>query len=198
MLEDIAVARAIPNIAVVVPADANEFMAAFMAVLDHSGPVYLRIGRSPAPVIFDARHAFTIGKATRVREGRDLSIVATGVMVARAIEAGKLLAQKGVAARVINLSTIKPIDEAEILAAANETGAILTAEDHNIHGGMGSAVAEFVAQHWPVPMKLVGIEDRFGKSGEASDLAEFFGLTGNHLAEHAMSLLSRKASHRAA
>jgi len=198
MLEDIAVARAIPNIAVVAPADANEFMSAFVATLDHPGPVYLRIGRSPAPVIFGADHDFALGKATRLRDGRDLTIVATGVMVARAIAAAKLLEGRSIAARVVNLSTIKPLDEAELLAAARDTGAIVTAEDHNIHGGMGSAVAEFVAQHWPVPMKLVGVEDRFGKSGEAAELAEVFGLTPAHIADHAATLLSRKAARRAA
>jgi transketolase len=198
MLEDIAVARAIPNIAVVAPADANEFMNAFVATLDHPGPVYLRIGRSPAPVIFGADHDFALGKATRLRDGRDLTIVATGVMVARAIAAAKLLEGRSIAARVVNLSTIKPLDEAELLAAARDTGAIVTAEDHNIHGGMGSAVAEFVAQHWPVPMKLVGVEDRFGKSGEAAELAEVFGLTPAHIADHAATLLSRKAARRAA
>ncbi len=198
MLEDLAVARAIPNIAVVVPADANEFMKAFVAVLDHPGPVYMRIGRSPAPVIFDADHAFAIGKATRLREGRDLTIIATGVMVARAIEAAKLLEIQGIDARVVNLSTIKPLDAAELVAAARDTGAILTAEDHNVHGGMGSAVAEFIAQNWPVPMKLVGVEDRFGKSGEAAELATLFGLTAPQLVEHASRLLSRKTSRRAA
>jgi transketolase len=198
MLEDLAVARAIPNIAVVVPADANEFMKAFAAVLDHPGPVYMRIGRSPAPVIFDADHAFAIGKATRLREGRDLTIIATGVMVARGIEAAELLEIQGIDARVVNLSTIKPLDAAELLAAARDTGAILTAEDHNVHGGMGSAVAEFIAQNWPVPMKLVGVEDRFGKSGEAAELATLFGLTAPQLVEHASRLVSRKTSRRAA
>jgi transketolase len=198
MLEDIAVARAIPNVVVVSPADANEFMAAFTAIMDHDGPVYLRIGRSPAPVIFAADHDFAIGKATRIREGLDLTVVATGVMVARAVEAAKLLAAQGIEARVVNLSTIKPLDEKELLAAARETGAILTAEDHNVHGGMGSAVAEFLAQHWPVPMKLVGVADRFGKSGEAPELAKLFGLTAAQLADHATALLSRKRARRAA
>lgn len=192
MLEDITVARSIPNIAVISPADANEFMQAFVQVMDHSGPVYLRIGRSPAPVLFGADHAFAIGKATRMREGREVTLIATGTMVSRALEAAALLEKNDrIDARVVNLSTIKPLDQAEILSAAKETGAIVTAEDHNVNGGMGSAVAEFVAQNYPVPMKLVGVEDRFGKSGEPAELAELFGLTSAHIANAAKTLLSR-------
>lgn len=197
MLEDIAIARSIPNVVVVVPADANEFMKAFPAIMDHRGPVYMRIGRSPAPVIFGADHSFVLGKATRIKDGRDLAIIATGVMVARAIEAADILRQTGVAARIVNLSTIKPLDAAEILAAAKDTGAILTAEDHNVLGGMGGAVAEFVAQNDPVPMTILGVEDRFGKSGEAAELANLYGLTAAHIAEKARALLRKKLARAA-
>jgi len=198
MLEDIAVARSIPNIAIVVPADANEFMKAFAAIMDHRGPVYARIGRSPAPVICDAQHRFAIGKATRLREGADVTIIGTGVMVARALDAAASLAASGIAARVINLSTIKPLDADEIRAAARETGAILTAEDHNVHGGMGSAVAEFVVEHCPVPMKIIGVADRFGKSGEPAELARLYGLTSERIAAEARALLTRKTCANAA
>ena len=192
MLEDLAVARSIPNVTVVVPADANEFMKAFPKVLDFPGPVYMRIGRSPAPVIFGADHQFEIGKASVVRGGHDVCLVATGVMVARALEASHILASEGISARVVNLSTIKPLDEAVLLAAARETGAIVTAEDHNEFGGMGGGVCEFLAQHHPVPIEMVAVKNRFGTSGEPDELAEYFGLTAADIAEAAQRVLMRK------
>ncbi len=192
MFEDLAIMRSIPNVTVIVPADANELMKAFPAILEKEGPVYMRIGRSPAPVIFGKNHKFEIGKATRVKEGSDVTIIATGVMVARAIEAAEALNQKGMSIRVINLSTIKPLDSGEIMAAAKETAAIVTAEDHNVMGGMGSAVSQFLAENCPVPVKLVGNQDRFGKSGEPDELAEYFGLTARHLCNAVEEVLKRK------
>lgn len=192
MLEDLAVARSIPNVTVVVPADANEFMKAFPKALDFPGPVYMRIGRSPAPVIFGADHQFEIGKATILCSGDDVCLVATGVMVARALEASRVLANEGISARVIDLSTIKPLDEAVLLAAARETGAIVTAEDHNKFGGMGGAVCEFLAQHHPVFIEMVAVNDRFGCSGDPDDLAEHFGLTAKDIAEAARKVLMRR------
>jgi len=192
MFEDLAVMRSIPGVAVVVPADANELMRAFDAVLNRIGPVYMRIGRSPAPVISDAKRPFVIGKATRVHEGTDATIVACGVMVARALSAADELAAQGLHIRVVNLSTIKPLDSRELLAAARETGAVLTAEDHNVRGGMGSAVAEFLVEHHPVPMKLVGVQDCFGKSGEATELANLYGLTAKHLEREVKKLIRKK------
>ncbi len=192
MLEDIAIARAIPNVTVVVPADANEFMMAFPCVLDRKGPVYMRIGRSPAPVIFDKAHRFEIGKATRLEQGDDVTIIATGVMVERSRAARTLLRSQGISAGVINLSTIKPIDEEAVLHAARKTGAIVTAEDHTILGGMGSAVAEVVTRGCPVPMAFVGIDDRFGCSGDPDELAEFFGLTPGSIVKAAHDVLSKK------
>jgi transketolase len=192
MLEDLATMRAIPNTTVIVPADANEFMKAFFAILDLQGPVYMRIGRSPAPVIFSNDHEFRIGRPTRVCEGEDLTIVATGVMVARAICAAAALERQGVSTRVVNLSTIKPLDERELLAAAAETGAVLTAEDHNVIGGMGGAVAECLAENCPVPMRRVGVQDCFGRSGEPEELAERFGLTQERLEKEAHLLLAQK------
>ena len=161
----------------------------FEAILDWNGPVYMRIGRSPAPVIFGADHTFRIGKATRVREGDDLTIVATGVMVARAITASERLRDLGISVRVVNLSTIKPLDGAELLAAAMETRGILTAEDHNIRGGMGSAVAEFLAERCPTRIRFIGVEDRFGRSGEPDELARLFGLTDERMVKEGLTMI---------
>jgi len=176
MLEDLATMRAIPGVTVISPADANEFMQAFKAILDYKGPVYMRIGRSPAPVVFGADHNFEIGKASRVREGEDVTIIATGVMVARALEAADMLADEGVSVRVVNMATIKPIDVEEVVAAARETKGIVSAEDHNVFGGLGSAVAECAAQNHPAKMKFVGVKDTFGKSGEHDELPAMFGI----------------------
>lgn len=192
MFEDIAIMRSIPNVTVVVSADANEFMKAFPKVLEKKGPVYMRIGRSPAPVIFGKDHNFEIGRATRVKEGSDVTIVATGVMVARAIDASEVMIRKGISVRVVNLSTIKPLDSKEILAAAKDTGAIVTGEDHNVMGGMGSAVSQFLVENYPVPAKLVGNQDVFGKSGEPDELAEYFGLTAKHLCKAVEEVLTRR------
>ena len=192
MLEDLGTMRAIPNVTVVVPADANQLMKALPAVLDHQGPVYMRIGRSPAPVITGSTTPFAIGKAYRMREGNDLTLAATGVMVARALEAADFLQKEGISARVVNVSTIKPLDREEILAAARETRAILTAEDHNVFGGMGSAIAELLSQELPVPMKIMGVQDQFGKSGEPEELAERFGLSTRHLVQAAKELMHRR------
>lgn len=194
MLEDLAIMRSIPNVTVVVPADANELMKAFPAILDKKGPVYMRIGRSPAPIIFDKNHIFEIGKAARVKDGKDTTIIATGAMVARAIEAARILNKEGISVRVVNLSTIKPLDDKEILSAAKETGAIVTAEDHNVMGGMGSAVSQFIVENHPVSMKIVGVQDLFGKSGEPEELAEYFGLTGKHLCKAVEEILNRKGA----
>ncbi|MBT4838356.1 MAG: hypothetical protein HON94_13530 [Methylococcales bacterium] len=175
MLEDLATMRAIPNVTVISPADANEFMQAFLAMLDHTGPVYLRIGRSDNPIIADGKSDFKIGKAQRLTEGNDITIIATGVMVERALNvAEQLKNNEKISARVINLSTIKPLDQTEILLAAQQTNGIVTAEDHNVCGGMGSAVAEFLAENHPTKMKRVGVNDQFGKSGEPDELAKFF------------------------
>ncbi|MEX0297560.1 MAG: transketolase family protein, partial [Kordiimonas sp.] len=176
MFEDLATMRAIPGVTVISPADANEFMQAFEAILQHDGPVYMRIGRSATPVITDANNHFEIGKATRVRDGSDVSIIATGVMVARALEAAEKLQDDGISARVINMATIKPIDKEEVVAAAKETRGIVSAEDHNVFGGLGSAVAECLVQNHPAPMRFVGVDDRFGKSGEHDELPAFFGI----------------------
>jgi len=188
-LEDIATMRAIPDVTVISPADANEFMLAFHAILDHHGPVYMRIGRSATPVVFGADHSFTIGKANRLREGRDVTLIATGVMVPRALEAAKALEADGISARVVNLATIKPLDGDEILAAAKDTGRIVTAEDHNVMGGMGSAVAEYIVHNCPVPMRFVGVNDRFGKSGEHDELPTLLGISAKDIEQAARDVV---------
>lgn len=191
-LEDIATMRAIPDVTVISPADANEFMQAFHAILDHKGPLYMRIGRSPTRVVTAADNKFVIGKAQRLKEGHDLTIIATGVMVPRSLEAAKVLAEAGISARVVNLSTIKPLDEEEIMAAAIDTGYIVTAEDHNIMGGMGSAVAEFIVENEPVPMKFVGVKDCFGKSGEHDNLPALMGIAAQDIYDASRHLFSKK------
>ncbi len=191
-LEDLATMRAIPDVTVISPADANEFMAAFHAVLDHIGPVYMRIGRSATPVLYDGPTSFTIGKADRLREGDDVTIIATGVMVARSLQAAETLKAEGINARVVNMATIKPLDNAEVIAAARETGAIVTAEDHSIIGGLGGAVAECLAAHQPALVEFVGIKDEFGKSGEHDELPALFGIDAAGVVAACKRAIARK------
>lgn len=183
MLEDLATMRAIPGVTVISPADANEFMNAFQAILDHKGPVYMRIGRSPTPVVSDGSQPFKIGKAFRLHEGTDVTVVATGVMVARAMVAAEVLKAEGVSVRVVNIPTIKPLDIDELVSAAMQTQGIVTAEDHNVIGGLGGAVAECLAAHHPTKIRFVGVNDRFGKSGEHTDLPAAFGIAADNVAD---------------
>jgi transketolase len=177
---------------VISPADAEEMAQATRAVLAFDGPVYMRTGRSAATRLFGPGHRFEIGKGQVLRDGRDVTLVACGVEVARALTAADLLAKDGIAARVINMPTVKPIDTALLAAAARDTGCIVTAEDHNIHGGLGGAVAEAVAQTAPCPIEFVGVRDVFGQSGEPEELAEHYGLTAPHIAEAARRVVARK------
>ncbi len=192
-LEDLAAFRAIPGMTVISPADAEEMAQATRAVLAFDGPVYMRTGRSPSKRVFAEGHRFEIGKGQVLREGNDVTLVACGVEVARAVEAADLLAKDGIAARVINMPTIKPIDAPLLAAASKETGCIVTAEDHNIHGGLGGAVAESIAQTTPCPIEFVGVRDVFGQSGEPEELAEHYKLTAPHIAEAARRAIARKA-----
>ena len=177
-LEDFALMRTIPGMVVVNPADAVEARAAVKAAIEYKGPMYLRFGRFAVPVLNDAAtYRFELGKGVQMVEGTDLTIVATGMMVDMAIEASKVLAERGIKARVINIHTIKPIDREIILKAAAETGAIVTAEEHNIIGGLGSAVAEVVGEGCPVPVLRVGVNDQYGHSGKVPPLLEMYGLT---------------------
>ncbi|HKY19476.1 MAG TPA: transketolase C-terminal domain-containing protein [Rhizomicrobium sp.] len=191
-LEDLAAFRAIPGMTVIAPADPVEMALATKAILDFEGPVYMRTGRSAAVSVFDAGHSFEIGKGKVIRRGGDLTIVACGVEVARALDAAKLLDQKGISARVVNMPTIKPIDVALLTQCARETGAFVTAEDHNIHGGLGGAVAEALAGHAPAPIEFVGLRDRFGESGEPEELAQHLGLDAKSIAAAAEKVLTRK------
>ncbi|WP_334296202.1 transketolase family protein [Alkaliphilus pronyensis] len=176
-LEDIACMRAIANMTVIVPADAVEAKKAIFAVAEKEGPVYVRLGRPSVPVINDEGYNFEIGKGVTLRAGDDITIIATGIMVSKALAAGEALSKEGIEARVINIHTIKPIDKDIIIKAAKETGKIITAEEHNIIGGLGSAVTEVVAENHPVPVKRIGVEDTFGESGKPDELLEKYGLT---------------------
>ena len=191
-LEDLAAFRAIPGMTVISPADATETALATRAILEFDGPVYMRTGRSAAPRIFGDEHKFEIGKGQVLRDGRDVTIIACGVEVSRALTACETLKAEGIRARVVNMPTIKPIDAGLIRKCAKETGAIVTAEDHNIHGGLGSAVAEVLAASVPCPVEFVGVKDTFGASGEPEELAEHFQISAPFIAEAARRVLKRK------
>ncbi len=193
-LEDIAAFRAIPGMTVISPADPIEMAQATRAILEFNGPVYMRTGRSPARRLFGEDHYFKIGKGEILRDGTDVTIVACGVEVARALDAAELLAGDGIDARVVNMATIKPIDAKLLAQCAAETGAIVTAEDHNIHGGLGGAVAEALGRTRPCPIEFVGMKDEFGTSGEPEELAAYFGLTAPGIAEAAKSVIARKSA----
>ncbi len=191
-LEDIALMRTIPNMVILNPADPQEARLAVKAAMDYSGPVYLRFGRLAVPTIFDENYKFEIGKGVEVASGNDVTIIATGLMVAHAMEAQEILKAEGINARVINMATIKPIDREIIIKAAKETGAIVTAEEHNIIGGLGSAVAEVLCEECPVPMVRVGTNDTFGRSGTPAQLFELYGLDANTIALKAKEVLAKK------
>lgn len=191
-LEEITLMRVLPNMTVMSPCDSEEARFATIAAASYSGPVYLRLGREPFPIISDYKEPFKIGKAVMMRQGGDLTIIATGIMVHEALKAHDELSKQGIKARVINLHTIKPIDKEEIIRAAVETGAIVTAEEHTVIGGMGSAVAEVVTGNCPVPVKMVGMQDRFGESGEALELMRHFGLTAEGIVKAALEALKLK------
>jgi transketolase len=191
-LEDLAAFRAIPGMTVISPADPVEMALATRAILEFDGPVYMRTGRSPAMRVFGEDHIFEIGKGKIVRDGSDVTIVACGVEVSRALEGAKLLERDGISARVVNMATIKPIDSELLARCAEETGAVVTAEDHNIHGGLGGAVAESLATTRPCPIEFIGIKDVFGASGEPEELATLYGLTAPHIAKAAKRAIARK------
>lgn len=190
-VEDISLMRTLPNMVVISPADGYEARGAVEAAIKHNGPVYLRFGRLATPYIYDSSYEFELGKGVTLKNGSDVTIIATGLMVNEALDASEILAQKGISARVINIHTIKPIDKDIIIKAAKETGAIVTAEEHSIIGGLGSAVAEVTAENCPVKMVRVGINDRFGKSGKPADLLKEYGLTASNVVEKTMKLLGR-------
>lgn len=181
-IEDISLMRSIPNMTVLNPADSVEARAAVEAAILHDGPVYLRFGRLATPVIYDAsQYHFELGKGIQLREGNDVAILATGLMVPEALQAAEQLAQEGIAARVVDIHTIKPIDQDIIIKAAKETKFLVTAEEHSIIGGLGSAVAEVLCEHAPTKLVRIGIQDVFGKSGDPYVLLKEYGLTAENI-----------------
>lgn len=192
-LEDIGIMRTIPNMVIINPSDDVEARCAVEAAVKHNGPVYLRFGRLGVPVINDEEtYKFELGKGVLLEDGADVTLIATGLMVEKALEARKLLDVQGVSARVVNIHTIKPIDVEIIEKAARETGALVTCEEHNIIGGLGSAVAEVLAETHPAVMERVGVCDKFGKSGEPMQLLKDYGLTAENIASKALRAISRK------
>jgi len=191
-VEDLALMRTLPNMTVIAPADGVETRRVIEALVSYQGPAYVRLTRNAWPVIYDEDYDFVIGQASTLRDGRDLTFIACGLMVHHALEAAEELRGRGVSARVINMSTIKPLDQTAVLEAAEETGAIVTAEEHLITGGLGSAVAEVLAEQRPTPMWRLGVRDKFGISGEPNDLLEHFGLLPRHLVAAAHEVLARK------
>lgn len=197
MMEDIAIMRATPNIKVIVPCDAIEAEKATLAVASDNGPCYIRLGREEVPIITDEKTEFKIGKANVMKKGKDVVIIACGIMVWFALKAADALEKKGINATVINNHTIKPMDRKTIIDAAKETKAIVTAEEHQIYGGLGSAVAEVLAEEYPVPMEIIGMKDRFGESGKAEELLVKYGLTPGEIIRAVERVLERKRVKRA-
>ncbi len=190
--EDIALMRSIPGMVIINPADDIEARAAVLAAAELDGPVYMRFGRLAVPRIFDEDYKFEIGKAVTLKEGTDVTIIATGLMVNEAIEAAKELEAEGISVELINMHTIKPLDKAAVVAAAKKTGCIVTAEEHNVIGGLGDAVCDAVCAEYPVPVVKVGVEDTFGKSGPAVDLLHIFGLDAANIVKKAKLAISKK------
>ena len=187
-IEDISLMRTLPNMTVINPADAKEAEAAVLAAIDYQGPVYIRLGRAETKDIHDDSYHFEWGKAEVLRQGSDVSIFATGIMTAKALDAAETLAKQGVQAEVINVHTIKPLDEETVIASAKKTGKVVTAEEHSIIGGLGSAVAEVLARQCPTKQAFVGVQDSFGESGSPDDLLEKYGLTAEVIVKAAVGL----------
>lgn len=190
--EDIGLMRTIPGMVILNPADDVEARLCVLAAAEHQGPVYMRFGRLAVPRIFDENYKFEIGKGALLKDGSDVTIIATGLMVAEALAAAEKLAQEGVSARVVNMATIKPNDRGIIIDSAKKTGVIVTAEEHNIIGGLGSAVAEVVCETVPVPVVRVGVDDTFGKSGPAVQLLHEFGLDAENICEKCRKAVKMK------
>lgn len=187
-IEDISLMRTLPNMTVINPADAKEAEAAVLAAIDYQGPVYIRLGRAETKDIHDDSYHFEWGKAEVLRQGSDVSIFATGIMTAKALDAAETLAKQGIQAEVINVHTIKPLDEETVIASAKKTGKVVTAEEHSIIGGLGSAVAEVLVRQCPTKQAFVGVQDSFGESGSPDDLLEKYGLTAEVIVKAAVGL----------
>ena len=180
-IEDLSLMRSIPNMVVLNPADGVEARQCIFKAAEHKGPVYIRLGRSKVPTIFDDSYKFEIGKGVELKKGKDVTIIATGIMVEKALKAGEMLEKEGISPRIIDISTIKPIDKDIIIKAAKETKKIITAEEHSIIGGLGSAVAEVLSENYPVLLSRIGVEDTFGESGTVDDVLEKYGLTAENI-----------------
>lgn len=191
-LEDIAIMRAIPNMVVISPADAHQAYAATMAIAEERGPCYMRLGRADFPLIYPEDVKFEIGKADTLREGSDVTLIGTGQMVSYCLDAAKALSEEGISAEVINISTIKPLDADAVIGSVKKTGCAVTAEEHSIIGGLGSAVAEAISESCPVPLVRVGTKDTFGESGKAEMLMEKYGLTAKDIVKAAKDSISKK------
>ena len=191
MLEDIALMRVLPNMQVLVPADFTAACAAIRIASETPGPFYIRLGRPAVPALYDEDFAFAPGRAYVLREGADVTLAACGIMVSRALEAAELLAAEGVSAEVVDVMSLKPLDDATILGSARKTGAVVACEEHSVIGGLGSAVAALLATEAPMPLELVGVHDVFGVSGEAAELLEHFGLTAVGVAAAARKAVAR-------
>jgi transketolase len=193
ILEDIGLMKMLPEMVVINPCDYNQTKAATKAIADYVGPVYLRFGRPAIPVFTDPNQKFEIGKAWTVNEGKDVSIFATGHMVWEAIKAGEILAEKGIDAEIINIHTIKPLDEKAILDSVKKTGCAVSAEEHNILGGLGESIARTLGVNLPTPLELVGTKDTFGESGTPDQLMEKYGLTANDIVAASLKAIERKS-----
>lgn len=192
--EDIALMRTIPGITIVNPADGIEAAAAVEAAINTKGPFYLRFGRYAVPYLYDENYKFELGKGVKLKDGKDVTIIATGLMVHLALEAANTLAAEGIDAEVINIHTIKPLDKDMVVASAKKTGAVVTAEEHSVIGGLGGAVCETLSENAPVPVLRVGVEDRFGMSGKVPELLNEYGLTAENIADKARAAVKLKTA----
>ncbi|GAB3966481.1 transketolase C-terminal domain-containing protein [Spirosoma terrae] len=192
ILEDLGMMKMLPNMTVINPCDYNQTKAATLAIAEHEGPVYLRFGRPVIPVFTPADQKFEIGKAWTVNEGSDVSIFCTGHLVWESIKAGEILAAEGIEADIINIHTIKPLDEEAILASVKKTGCAVSAEEHMLNGGLGDSVAQVLARNYPAPIEYVGVHDTFGESGTPDQLMQKYGLTADKIVEQVKKVIARK------
>ena len=192
-LEDVALMREIPGMTVLNPGDPVEIEAATLAMIEHVGPVYMKVGSDPMPVLFDkANYKFELGKGITMKNGKDITIIGTGTVLCRAAEAADILEKEGISVRLINIHTIKPLDNELILKAAKETGKIVTVEEHYTSGGLGGAVAELLAENCPAPMRMIGVRDKFGSNGPYEELIGLYGLLGPQIADTCREFLRKK------
>lgn len=196
-LEDLALMRILPNMVVLVPADGPETRAMTRWAASYQGPVYMRTGRMTVPLIYDDSYVFELGRGNLLREGQDVTLMGIGIMVQACLEASGLLATEGIEARVVNMGCLKPIDWELVVDSAQRTGAVVTAEEHMVVGGLGSAVSEILAEHCPTSLKRIGLRDTFGMSGKPGDLLKHYGLTAEDIKEAALQVIARKGNHLA-